>query len=460
LNWEPLSFYGGNLKLQYCQDREVLLCGGRGTGKSVAALFKLHVLLATNPGARGLVVRRTRQSITKSTLPLFENCILEPNSDLAKFLTNKGGHKQYRERYIYPNKSEFEFGGMDKPGDFKSADYDIILFEEAEQEKSLTNYLELVPCLRNNQISFQQIICVCNPGSPHHWLYTRSHDKYRGELPMTYISTTLKDNPLYWDQKKDQYTEAGKSYIKPFESYPTHLYRRYFEGLWVAAEGSVYGEVWDPDIHVVEPFDTVQKEYRHIISIDWGTAHVGVAQVWAISPDNVMFLVEEVYLPGKDVQWWLETVQDLRERYNPDAIVADSANLGNRQYFDTRGIRTVKAIKNPVKDGISMVYSRLSRKKLFLFRDARRHNPSQEQMNHSLPTCFAEEIEGYVWKIDKDGKTVEEPVKKSDDAADACRYAVAHIDTQNKFDFVFCNEDADDDYNYAEKMNKPIRMPT
>ena len=461
MSWEPLSFFGGNLKVQYCQDREILLCGGRGTGKSVAALNKLHLLMASVPYARGLIVRRTRQSITKSTLPVFENIILETDSDLFKYLTKRGGHKQYRERYIYPNKSEIEFGGLDKPGDFKSADYDIIIFEEAEQEKSLTTYLELVPCLRNNKLPYQQIICVCNPGSPHHWLYTRSHDKYRGELAMTYIQTSLKDNPLYWDQKKDCYTETGKSYIKPFASFPSHLYRRYFDGEWVAAEGSVYGEVWDPDVHIIEPFDTVQKEYRHIIGIDWGTAHVGVAQVWAISPTNIMYLVEEMYLPGKDVQWWFEEVLKLRDKYNIEAIIADSANLGNRQYFESRGIRTIKAIKNPVKDGISMVYSRLSRKILFFFRDARRHNPSVDLINHSLPTCTTEEIEGYVWQVDKEGKTIEEPVKKSDDGNDCMRYSVAHIDTANKFDFVVCgNDENDDNTNYVERFNKPIRMPT
>ena len=85
-NWKPLNLLGGNLDYQYCKDKEVLLEGGRGTGKSVAALHKIHLLLATYPRARALVVRRTRRSITQSTIPTFENKILEPLSELTRFL--------------------------------------------------------------------------------------------------------------------------------------------------------------------------------------------------------------------------------------------------------------------------------------------------------------------------------------------------------------------------------------
>lgn len=443
--WEPLKLLGGNLDYQYCKDKEVLLEGGRGTGKSVAALHKIHLLLATYPKARALVVRRTRRSITQSTIPTFENKILEPMSELTRFLLSKGGHKRYRMAYNYPNGSEIEFGSMENPDDFKSADYDLVVFEEAEQERSIENYLTLVHCLRNNVLPYQQITCVCNPGSPSHWLNVRGSEIYSDNTKvMTRIKTTLKNNPLFFNIEKNKYTEAGLDYLKPFESFPKFLRQRYLDGQWTAAEGGIYTEVWDENKHIIKPFDTIGKEYRHIMSIDWGTVHTGVIQVWAINKDKIMYLVEEVVTPGKDVEWWFNTAQDLINKYNIDEVVADSANKGNRLYFQRRGINTKSAIKNPVKDGISAVYARLKGHdgipNLYIFKNSLKHKIPDVLLQHHLPTCLAEELNQYVWKIDKQGNTLEEPVKMNDDGCDALRYAVAHIDTQHKFCFVMSGD--------------------
>ena len=61
---------GGAKALFYCKDSEVLLAGPAGTGKSRAALEKLHLLALKYPGLRGLMVRKTRAvSYTHLTLP-------------------------------------------------------------------------------------------------------------------------------------------------------------------------------------------------------------------------------------------------------------------------------------------------------------------------------------------------------------------------------------------------------
>ncbi len=45
---------GAALALGSCTDREVCIEGSAGTGKTVGALFKIHVLLSRYPGARAL----------------------------------------------------------------------------------------------------------------------------------------------------------------------------------------------------------------------------------------------------------------------------------------------------------------------------------------------------------------------------------------------------------------------
>jgi phage terminase large subunit len=49
----------------------------------------------------------------------------------------------------------------------------------------------------------------------------------------------------------------------------------------------------------------------------------------------------------------------------------------------------------------------------------------EELERNRLPTCFRDEIPGYVWA--RRG-TKETPVKENDHALDAARYAVAYVD--------------------------------
>ena len=55
---------------------EIILSGPAGTGKSFACLWKLHQTALDHPGARCLIVRKTRESITESALVTFEAHVL------------------------------------------------------------------------------------------------------------------------------------------------------------------------------------------------------------------------------------------------------------------------------------------------------------------------------------------------------------------------------------------------
>jgi phage terminase large subunit len=48
------------------------------------------------------------------------------------------------------------------------------------------------------------------------------------------------------------------------------------------------------------------------------------------------------------------------------------------------------------------------------------------------PTCWAAEVDGYIWNVDAGRKQGEEPVKKDDHSMDAGRYLCAHLDCAPK----------------------------
>ncbi len=55
----PYTPRGAAFELLHSHDKECLISGAAGTGKSVAALFKLHLCCEQVPGLRCLIVRRS-----------------------------------------------------------------------------------------------------------------------------------------------------------------------------------------------------------------------------------------------------------------------------------------------------------------------------------------------------------------------------------------------------------------
>ncbi len=76
---------GAALALGSCQDREVCIEGSAGTGKTVGALFKIHVLLSRYPGARALVARKTNTALSGSAMVTYRDNILRGRRDIRWF---------------------------------------------------------------------------------------------------------------------------------------------------------------------------------------------------------------------------------------------------------------------------------------------------------------------------------------------------------------------------------------
>jgi phage terminase large subunit len=72
----PYQPFGAALQLLLCRDPEVLISGPAGTGKSRACLEKLHLCAEKYPGMRGLIVRKSRESLTEAALFTFENKVV------------------------------------------------------------------------------------------------------------------------------------------------------------------------------------------------------------------------------------------------------------------------------------------------------------------------------------------------------------------------------------------------
>ncbi len=121
----PYQPFGAARALLLNKEPEIILAGPAGTGKSRAALEKLHLVATRYPGMRGLILRKTRKSLTSSALVIFEHKVLPARHPILS-----GPSRTHRSVYTYPNGkdglagSEIDVGGLDNPTKVMSAEYD------------------------------------------------------------------------------------------------------------------------------------------------------------------------------------------------------------------------------------------------------------------------------------------------------------------------------------------------
>ena len=96
-----------------CHDREQLLEGPAGSGKTRPILELFHLFATQYPGFRGLIVRKVGATLATSCLVTFRRNVLKPEDRVVFF----GGSKDRPAAFQYPNGSEIVVGGLDVGAD-------------------------------------------------------------------------------------------------------------------------------------------------------------------------------------------------------------------------------------------------------------------------------------------------------------------------------------------------------
>lgn len=414
------DLWGNNRTIQALTDKELMLVGPAGTGKTLSVLVKIDAAMRAYPGARTLIVRKVRADLAQSVLVTYERDVLGYDNPICA-----GVQRETRHSYKYPNGSEVVVGGMDRPGRILSAEYDLIYPAEAVQftEEDWEFFLMRN---RNGVMPYQQVIGDTNPDRPDHWIPKRAES---GRLKL--LNTTHKDNPAYWDAGAGDWTERGREYVLGNLAQNLSGVRRarFFEGKWIIAEGAVY-EDWNEAVHVVDPFE-IPPDWRRIRSIDFGYTNPFVCQWWALDPDGRMYLYREIYRTQQLVEDMAREIRRLSEGERIEVTVADH-DAEDRATLAKHGVTTLAAQKE-ISVGIQAVQARLrvagdGKPRLFVLRGAR-VDQDRLLVEAKKPTSTQEEFPGYLWPKSADGKPVKEvPVDVDNHGMDCARYAVRYID--------------------------------
>lgn len=293
---DAYTFYGSNADILSANETEAVSSGGAGTGKSLAWLTKLHRYAQQCSQFRGLIVRKTRVSLTNSGLVTFEKHVLGDNHPLVV----NGPTRQHRDVYRYDNGSEIAIGGMDNPTRIMSTEWDIIFVQEAVEvtEEDADN---LSTRLRNGRAPIQQLGMDTNPGAPMHWLKQRC-DKGRARM----IFCRHEDNPILYDHDTQAWTARGLEYLAKLDALTGARKQRLRFGLWTQAEDIIYDN-WSAD-NVSE-----EAEYNPAWRVRWGvddgyvygkgpgteSYHPRVILFANITPQGFVHVFDEYYATGE-----------------------------------------------------------------------------------------------------------------------------------------------------------------
>lgn len=324
--------YGGLLR-GTTREQFVLVEGPRGTAKTRAILTIIMARALSTPGSRWLLARSTRTRLSQTVMQTLEEQVF-PSFGLC--VPGTAGAEN-RGRYDLPGGSVLLPMGLDDLARGQSLETAGIYVAEGVEITSADTVLSLAGSMRQAVSSssphtvLHQCIVDGNPGPPGHWLnqiaepidgrlrrvrdradYDRLRQHNAAPAPdgkWKRIVTRHMDNPGYFDLRQWRWTDQGRAYMDTLRHLRGHLRRRWLDGDWVAAEGTVFPE-FDDRRHVIRPFD-VPIDWPHYVGVDPGYDHPCAILWFAVAPNGTIYVVDELYRGGMGVA---QHARDIRAR--------------------------------------------------------------------------------------------------------------------------------------------------
>jgi len=363
--------------------------GGARSSKSYSIAQLIVERFLGIPGRRILIVRKTMPSLRITTLPL-----------IYETLDNYGYKQKITEEKVAFNilfgKSLIHFSSLDDPEKIHSSEWNDIWMEEATEftyEDFIT--LKLRTSAPDKGIR-NQLFLSFNPIDEYHWIKSNILDAHVPDC--TEIVSNYKCNPF-----------LSADYIQTLEALKDqdrNFYRIFAEGEWGRLEHVIYKNWYE-----TADFSIPVSGDNTFYGLDFGfnsptslvevrvDARPGEASAWRVEANEIIY---EAGLTNSALIEKMKVVipEDRRRKF----IYPDCAEPQRIEELRSAGFRVEPAEKD-VLDGIDFC-------KRF------RIGITSNSING------LKEIRGYSYRVDRQGKVLDEPVKYNDHFIDAFRYAL------------------------------------
>lgn len=370
--------------------RIVALEGGTRSGKTIA-LAQVFLTLLMETAETG---DPFKLSVVRKTFPALKATAMEDFFNLMKELDLYDENKHNKTDHIYrEGRNVIEFFSVDDQQKVRGRKRTHLWINEAN-ELSFQEF---------NQLAFRtskQIYLDFNPVEEDHWLYEKVIE-LRDDVEL--IKSSYKDNPFLEPEiirEIEILQEADENYWRVFGL-----------GLRPIAGTKIYTHY-----QLVDEFPAEDQLDEIIYGIDFGFNKPS-ALVRIGLKENAIYWDELLYQSGLTNSMLILEMDRLRREGlltstmngYADAAEPDRIEEINNPGLDPEGKQiegfNVRSADKAVKPGIDKI------KSLRFFMTKR-------------STKSLEEVKKYLWKTNKDGAVLDEPVKANDHAMDAGRYAV------------------------------------
>lgn len=371
-------------------DRRLLFYGSKGSGKSYSVVDKLLLqpgiqsrISGRDIKLKSVVIRQSMPSLKRSCIELFQE-----RSDLLQVPYHLNKSDFYA---TYANGSRVIFIGLDDTKAYQKlqsiTNVDFVWIEELPEVLERT-YENADLILRGGNGLYKQFIGTFNPVSIGSWVHRRWWED--GHELAQQILARAEDNRFI----DPDYIQT----LKDLEHSNYSLYTVYYLGQWGILKGVIYADN-------VDEVDSIGKYDEIIYGLDFGfnvpTALVKL-YLHQIGKESWECYVEQMlYKTELTNSKLIAELKRLKINKN-HPIYGDTAEPDRIQEIYEAGYNIHPSDKN-VKDGIDFCKG----VKFHYLKSA---------------TDVIKERAGYVWKVDKEGRPLDEPVKFQDHAMDAKRY--------------------------------------
>ncbi len=363
--------------------------GSVRSGKTIASIVALGKFIMQSPPGEIVIAGRSSEAIIRN--------VVRPMQELFKgYVTWQPGKRTI----ILADREVWTVGASDERAAGRIQGMTCIGAYCDEISLLPRNFFDML--LGRLSLKGARLFGTSNPDSPYHWL-REVLNKADGKYLKTW-HFDLTDNPY-----------LPPDYIDNLKrSYSGLWYKRYIEGLWVLAEGSVY-DFFDSKKHVIDSPSSMAREY--VVGIDYGTTNPCAFVLIGINKSSFpnIWVEAEYYWDSKvknRQKTDAEYAQDLKkfiEGKNIKAIYLDPSAASFKAEIRRCGIDNLFDANNDVLDGIRTVATKVS---------------TGTVMICSNCTNLIKEFGSYCWDERSRKLGIDKPLKQNDHILDALRYGL------------------------------------
>ena len=355
----------------------VVNIGGARSSKSYSILQLLLQKFVSEEHKEFLIARKTLPSLRLTAYKVFINL-------LEEYGYHKHCDHNKTNLTVKFKTNTVSFLSVDDPEKIKSSEFNYVFLEEANEfsyEDFMIIKMRLSAPTNNDQPN--RIYLSLNPSDEFSWI----NQRLIHEPDVQVIHSTYRDNPFLAPEYLKILTDLE-------ETDPT-LFKIYALGEWAQVQNIIYSNY---KIIMEESL----KYHDEYYGLDFGYNNP-TTLIWIGRHDDGIYVREVLYQTHLTNQNLIDQLLEL-EISKKHPIYADSAEPARIEEIHRAGYNIHPAEKK-VSDGIDTV---------------KRHmlHITEDSVN------LIKEIRAYKWREDKNGRTLDEPVKFNDHCVDALRYGL------------------------------------